>query len=110
MTVHIVIVTYNGMSWLPKCLDSIPDGMPTIVVDNASTDQTCFYIQKEHPAVHVLAQKENLGFGRANNLGIQKALDEQTDAVFLLNQDAYLQKTVSQRLLKRIKLIQNTGS
>ncbi|MEQ3657270.1 MAG: glycosyltransferase [Dokdonia sp.] len=100
MTVHIVIVTYNGMSWLPKCLDSIPDGMPTIVVDNASTDQTCSYIQKEHPAVHVLAQKENLGFGRANNLGIQKALDEQTDAVFLLNQDAYLQKNSISEIIK----------
>lgn len=90
MTIHLVIVTYNGMKWLDKCLASIPKGMTTIVVDNASTDGTCAFIENNYPDVLLLKQSENLGFGGGNNLGIKKAIALQTQAVFLLNQDAYL--------------------
>lgn len=87
---YIIIVTYNGMQWLPKCLSSV-GAYPVIVVDNNSTDETVNYIKSNHPDINLLEQTQNLGFGAANNIGMSYALKNEADFVFLLNQDAYLQ-------------------
>lgn len=87
--VFIVIVSYNGMKWLPNCLDHT-GFYSVIVVDNCSTDQSVEFIEKKYPNIIILKQSENLGFGRANNIGISYALKKGADKVFLLNQDAYL--------------------
>lgn len=87
--IYIIIATYNGMDWLPKCLASTRP-YPVIIVDNDSTDGTSEYIEKEHSDIVLLGQKKNLGFGKANNIGISYALNKGADYVFLLNQDAYL--------------------
>lgn len=86
---YVVIVTYNGMKWLPKCLKSCK-GYRSIVIDNASTDETISYIKENFPEVELFPQDKNLGFGQANNLGIKYALAQGAEYVFLLNQDAYL--------------------
>ncbi len=86
---YIIIVTFNGMKWLPKCLESTRP-YPVIVVDNNSTDGTTDFIKSNHSDIIILKQKENLGFGQANNIGISYALKEGAEHIFLLNQDAYL--------------------
>ncbi|SFD02542.1 glycosyltransferase family 2 protein [Algibacter pectinivorans] len=91
MDTYIIIVSYNGIKWLEKCLNSCCD-YKVIVVDNASTDHTVAFIKKHFPRVILLEQQTNLGFGQANNLGISYALNEGADYVFLLNQDAYLKR------------------
>ncbi len=91
MTVYIIIVSYNGVKWIEKCLKSCGN-YKILVIDNASTDGTVSYIKENHPQVILLEQKTNLGFGQANNLGIEYALSKRADYVFLLNQDAYLYK------------------
>ncbi len=90
------------MKWLPKCLKST---MPysVIVIDNGSTDGTTDYILSNYPNVNILRQKKNIGFGQANNIGISYALKEGADYVFLLNQDAYLQKGSLDKLVQRHK-------
>ena len=87
--VSIIIVTYNGMQWLDKCLASCGE-YPVIVVDNASTDDTVSFIETNYPRVTLFKQTTNLGFGQANNIGISYALSKGAEQVFLLNQDAYL--------------------
>ncbi len=87
---HIIIVTYNGMPWLERTLSSIPAQYPVVLIDNASTDATCEFIQNEYPQHTLLQEKENLGFGLANNKGISWAIAQGAQAVFLLNQDAYV--------------------
>lgn len=94
----IIIVTYNGMKWLQKCLDSCK-GYAVIVVDNGSTDQTVSFIKAQYPEIDVLPQNKNLGFGQANNLGISKALKNGAEHVFLLNQDAYIIDDCLERLV-----------
>lgn len=98
MDVFIIIVTYNAMPWIAKCLDSC-SGYNVLVVDNASTDDTIAYIKNFYPDVLILPQNENLGFGSANNLGIGYALDKGAESVFLLNQDAYLQNGCIENLV-----------
>jgi len=61
-----------------------------VVVDNSSTDDTLEIIRSKFPEVDLIASPDNLGFGKANNIGIKKALDENAEYIFLLNQDAYL--------------------
>ncbi|WP_417860779.1 glycosyltransferase family 2 protein [Winogradskyella sediminis] len=91
--VYIIIVTYNGMHWLEKCLESCAN-YAVVIVDNASTDGTVSFIETNFPNVVLLKQTKNLGFGQANNLGIRYALDQGAEHVFLLNQDAYLVDSV----------------
>ena len=89
--VYIIIVTYNGMPWIQKCMDSCK-GHSIVIVDNNSTDDTVSFIKKNFPEVYLLPQSKNLGFGQANNRGISYALNNGAQHVFLLNQDAYLGK------------------
>lgn len=96
--IYILIVTYNAMPWIQKCLESCRD-LKVIVVDNNSSDGTVRFIKENFPKVHVLPQKENLGFGQGNNMGIRYALEQGTDFVFLLNQDAYLQEGCIEKLV-----------
>ena len=90
MNTYIIIVTYNGMQWIETCLKSIPAGLKTIIVDNNSTDGTPAFIKEQFAHCHLMEETKNLGFGQANNKGIAHALKENADAVFLLNQDAYI--------------------
>jgi len=95
----IIIVTYNSMPWINRCLSSCGN-YPIIVVDNASTDETVAFIVSNYPNVILLKQAKNLGFGQANNLGIRFALDHGAEHVFLLNQDAYLVTDVLEQLVR----------
>ncbi len=97
--VFIIIVTYNGISWLKKCLTSCGE-YTIIVVDNASTDATVTFIETQFPHVTLLKQDKNLGFGQANNIGIRYALDQGAEHVFLLNQDAFLVEDALEQLLR----------
>ena len=85
------------MKWLAHCLNSTKP-FSVIVVDNCSRDGTIDFIKENHPNINVYQQEKNLGFGQANNIGIKHALDKGAEAVFLLNQDAYLQKDTLKKL------------
>lgn len=89
----VIIVTYNGMNWLNRCLGSISlSEIPAdaIVIDNGSTDGTPQYVQSAFPEVKFICTGENLGFGKANNIGFRYALEHGYDYVYLLNQDAWI--------------------
>ena len=89
----VIIVTYKGHSWYERCFTSLRNStipVQTVVIDNASNDGTVEYVREHFPEIHLIESKENLGFGRANNLGMRYALDNGCDYVFLLNQDAWI--------------------
>lgn len=91
--IFVIIVTYKGHRWYERCFTSLRDSeypVQTLVIDNASNDGTVEYIRENFPEIHLIESKENLGFGRANNIGMRYALDHGCDYVFLLNQDAWL--------------------
>lgn len=95
LNIYAVIVTYNGMKWVERCLDSLRQStypITPIVIDNLSTDGSKEYIPSHFPEVIWLPQEKNLGFGQGNNVGMRYALEHDADYVLLLNQDAYLHK------------------
>lgn len=92
MDVSIIIVNWNTRALLVDCLRSIGEKVSgisyeTIVVDNASSDGSAEAVRGEFSGVTVLESGENLGFGRANNLGASVA---RGDYLFFLNSDTVL--------------------
>jgi len=96
MKLSLVIVNYQGLPLLKKCLESIETHLrgrlkyEVWVVDNASTDGSPEWL-REHaaatPHLHVILNTANLGFARANNLALRRIAGE---FVLLLNSDAFL--------------------
>jgi GT2 family glycosyltransferase len=100
--IHIVLVTYNGSRWIDACLKGIKEStVPcfTWIIDNRSLDDTLEKVKAHQIEKEVCIMDENLGFGRANNIGIAKALKAGAEYVFLLNQDAYLFPDTLEKLL-----------
>jgi GT2 family glycosyltransferase len=101
-SVYAVVVTFNGVSWLEKCLSSLEtSGFPvtTIVVDNASTDGTPELVREKFPGVNLIQSGKNSGFGNANNVGIKQAYNAGASSIFLLNQDAWVNEHTIERLI-----------
>lgn len=99
--VYAVIVTHNASQWIEQCLSSLFSStfsVSIVVVDNCSSDDTVNKV-RQFCSVVCIENDKNLGFGRANNLGISYALNNGADYVFLLNQDAYIQKSMFSILL-----------
>lgn len=85
----IVIVSWNVEALLAACLRSIDAHqgnltVEVIVVDSASQDGTVRMVQTDFPHVNLLAQSENVGFPRGNNIGLAAASG---DYLLLLNPD-----------------------
>lgn len=108
----VIIVTYNGMKWIEECLKSVLNSsvsVSIIVIDNNSSDDTVLFIKEKFKNVILLEQKHNLGFGKANNLGISYALKQNADFVFLLNQDAFLEQNTIENLISSAQINPDFG-
>jgi GT2 family glycosyltransferase len=76
--VSVIIATWNGKRYALGCLSSLRDNtgsvrVEVIVVDNASTDGTSDEIRREFPSVTLIQNVTNLGFAKANNIGMAAA-------------------------------------
>lgn len=102
MKLLVIVVTYNAINWTERCFGSLykstlrPD---VFVIDNGSTDGTQAFVKKHYPDVIFHQSDHNLGFGKANNLGLQYALDYDYEYVYLLNQDAWVMPDTFERLV-----------
>src|SRR3989344_4610832 len=90
----IIIVSFNSKNYLKDCLDSlqkstIVNKTEIIIIDNASSDGTGNFIKKHYPKVIFKKNKVNLGFAKANNIGINIS---QGKFVLLLNPDTIIPK------------------
>ena len=100
--VFVVIVTYNGAKWVTPCFSSLRKStvpLHTIVIDNGSQDDTLARIAAEYPEVEIVNTGRNLGFGKANNIGMERAWQRGADYVFLLNQDAWIDPDAVEKLV-----------
>ncbi|AZA47489.1 glycosyltransferase family 2 protein [Chryseobacterium carnipullorum] len=101
--IHIIIVTYNAMKWAERCFTSLrKSSVPVkcIVIDNGSVDGTQEYIKTHFPEVELTQSEVNLGFGKANNIGIEKAYKDGADFFYLMNQDAWLYEDSLEKMLE----------
>jgi GT2 family glycosyltransferase len=99
--VTIVIVSYNTKTDLARCLDSLRDTPPevrlqVVVVDNASRDGSAAMVRAQYPGVRLIEAGANVGFAKANNLGIRATASE---LVLLLNSDTVVPPHALDRLV-----------
>ncbi len=92
--ISIVIVNYNVKDFLLQCIRSIESAskkIPTevIVADNNSSDGSCEFLGPLFPNVKFIQLDENLGFAKANNIGIKQSNGKY---VLILNPDTILQE------------------
>jgi GT2 family glycosyltransferase len=96
----IVIVNYNGGSKLERCVESVfrsTRNFELIVVDNGSNDESDSLIAQRFPKVNVVKNRENLGFAKASNIGIRRAIARW---IVLLNPDTRVTSSWLDNLLK----------
>jgi GT2 family glycosyltransferase len=94
MDLSIVIVSWNARDYLRRCLFSIYSHkfsrtFETIVVDNCSADGSAEMVEAEFPQVVLIRAHDNLGFAKANNLGIRRS---RSRYYALINSDVELLK------------------
>lgn len=97
----IIVVNWNGGEFLRRSLESVSRFPPhldyeIIVVDNASTDGSREWLASLGDRIRLIANAENVGFGRANN---QAFAATEAPMLFLLNSDAELQEGAIDRLI-----------
>ncbi|QKW20582.1 glycosyltransferase family 2 protein [Kitasatospora sp. NA04385] len=102
--VATITVGTNEARWLPTCLSTLlasnaPDFDLTVwYVDNASTDGSTELVRDTFPTVRIIENDANLGFARANNVGMRAALTDGADYVFLVNPDTRTPADLVQQL------------
>ncbi len=92
LQLSVIILNYNVCHYLELCLSSVKRATcgldaEIIVIDNASTDGSLSMLEQNFPEVDVIANQKNLGFARANNQGVRKALGKY---ICILNPDTML--------------------
>lgn len=101
--VSIIIVNWNGQKWLRRCIAALQKqthkDTEIILVDNASSDSSVDYIEKEFPDIKLIKNPANLGFAGGNNLGIAVAKGEY---IMLLNNDTWATETLVEDLLSSL--------
>lgn len=112
MKLSVIIVNYNARYFLELCLQSVQDALVNIdaeiiVVDNNSSDDSCFMISEKFPGVNLIANNENFGFSKANNQGAAKARGQY---LLILNPDTIVAKDTLTKIIDFAKSRHNFGA
>jgi GT2 family glycosyltransferase len=98
----VIIVNYNVKHFLEQCLYSVKKAsqklaVETIVIDNNSLDGSCEMLKLKFPDIVLIENKQNLGFSKANNQGIELSTGEYT---LLLNPDTLVQEDTFDKVIE----------
>jgi GT2 family glycosyltransferase/glycosyltransferase involved in cell wall biosynthesis len=111
--VTVVVLNWNGLRLLPPCLDALArttydtGRWEVVVVDNASTDGSCEWVEGAHPWVRVRRNPANWGFGRGNNPAMR---DAPGPYVVLLNSDTRVHPGWLQALVSAMEANPGAGA
>ena len=102
INLSIIIINYNGASFLNDCLDSIFNSKVSfnyevIVLDNNSSDDSLELLKSYQNKIRLIKNKANTGFSYANNQGVKVS---NGDYILLLNNDTILEKDTLEKLWK----------
>lgn len=112
MKISVIIVSYNARYYLEQCLNSVQDALTNwegeiIVIDNDSPEKPIPQIKDRFPSVNFIESNVNLGFAKANNLGVESASGE---FVLILNPDTVLPETIFDEMIPFAENTKNVGA
>lgn len=107
----IILISYNTQQLLQECLESLFENIDTclveiIVVDNNSADSSADMVQERFPSVIFIQNTDNLGFARANNIGIKHSSG---DNILLLNTDTIIVEDFVSPIINYLKDAPDVG-
>jgi len=111
--VSIILVNYNGLKWLQLCLHSLLDTdypeFEILVVDNASTDGSVDYLERNYYSdrIRMIKLDENLGFCEGCNIGFRESRGE---IIALLNTDVEVDNKWLRSAVEKLQSSDNVGS
>jgi len=101
-TLSILLIGYNSKRFLEPCLKSVEaqtyKHFETIFIDNASSDGSVEYVREHFKDVKVVANRDNLGYAKAANQGMQMS---KADYVMVLNPDLILTPNYLELIIKK---------
>lgn len=108
----VIIVNYNVQYFIEQAIKSVEKAAKNIsyeiiVIDNNSKDQSVKMIEEQFPTIKLIANKDNVGFGKANNQGIQIAKGE---FILLLNPDTVLQENTIENCINWMNKHEKCGA
>jgi len=102
----VVIVSFFSEEVIHNCIQSIPEDVNILVVDNSGNKEFKENIEKQYKNTKCLLSPTNLGMGSGNNLGLKNV---NTDYAFILNPDVVLEKNSIDQLIEASKKIESFG-
>ena len=103
--VSIIIVNYNGKSYLEQCFKSLEkinyENYEIILVDNNSTDDSIQFIKRNYPSTIIIKLDKNYGFAYPNNVGAKNARGKY---ILFLNNDT---KVTSNFITELVNALEN---
>ena len=112
MLLSVIIVNFNVKYFLEQCLHSVQIAVlnidaQIIVIDNDSNDGSKEFFTDKFPNVHFIWNKENVGFSKANNIGLAQATGK---FILFLNPDTIVAEDCFDKCLAFFKMHQNIGA
>jgi GT2 family glycosyltransferase len=109
-SVSLIVLNWNGRSLVEACLDSLqnldyPD-FSIVVVDNASTDDSVSFIERNFPQVVIHRNEQNLGYAGGNNVALRRL---KADIAVLINLDVVVSPDWLRRLIAPMMTDQTIG-
>ena len=111
MQLSVIILNYNVRYFLELCVISVQKALETIdaeiiVVDNNSSDGSCEMMKQRFPNITFIANKENLGFPKGNNIGVAQAKGKY---ICILNPDTVVAEDTFSKILAFAEKQKNLG-
>jgi GT2 family glycosyltransferase len=111
LDLSIIIVNYNVKEFLQNLIHSIEKASTKItkeiiVIDNASDDGSVEFLKEKFPQIRLIANKINLGFGKANNIGLKQATGKY---ILLINPDTIVAEDTFEKMIQFFETNKNVG-
>lgn len=110
MQLSVIILNYNVRYFLEQCVLSVQKALEgidseIIVIDNASSDDSCEMMKTKFPHIKLIENKNNLGFPKGNNIGVAQAKGEY---ICILNPDTVVAEDTFSKILNSQLITHNS--
>ena len=95
--ITVIVTTFKSDKKIDLCLQSIDKKAKVIIIENSGNKDFKDLIEKKYSNIECILAKENLGYAKANNLGLKKV---NTRYALVLNPDTVLKKDTLENFLK----------
>ena len=96
----VIITTFRSENQIESCLNSIDPNISKIVIENSNNQKFKNYIENKYTNIECILTNKNLGYGKANNIGLKKA---KTKYCLVLNPDTILEKGAIKNFISSAK-------